>query len=576
MKKTGAWLARYALEQLGIKHTFGIPGVHNTELYDELNNSEMITPHLVTHEVSAAFMADAVTRTTSSLGTLVIVPAAGLTHAMSGIGEAYLDGIGMLVITGGINRSTGKQYQLHQIDQLELTKGITKAGFRIENHNEIVATLFRAHRIATSGKPGPVLVELPVDIQLFKGEVKHLPEFQPLSTSQAVSESLLNQAADLLKTAKKPAMFVGWGAKNARSEVLALAERFNMPIATTLQGLSVVPSDHPLHVGMSFGRHAVPAAEQAFADCDCLVAIGTCFSEIPTGSYGITVPEQLIHIDIDEAVFDQNYPAKVAICADAKQAVSQLNQLAEKLSIGAQHNQQIQNNIEQAKQAYQQEWRELATDRVNPAALFSQLDSALSQDCLFVVDDGNHTFLTAELMPFSQQRSFISPTDFNCMGYAVPAAIGAKIANPDRQVVSVVGDGAFMMTCMELVTANQHELGLVYFVFNDGELSQISQGQEIPYNRKTCTQLGKVDFSGIAQATGSHYLRINNNDEINDVVEQALSLMKTHKTVIVDVAIEYSKRTRFTQGVVKTNVERFPLQDKLRIVSRALTRKITG
>ena len=163
MKKTAAWLAVYAMEQLGIKFTFGIPGVHNTELYDELNNSKTVTPILVTHEGGAAFMADGVSRaSTDTIGALAIVPAAGLTHASSGIGEAFLDGIPMLVFTGGIRTDTGKRFQLHEIDQLEIAKPITKAAFRILRHEDVVSTIFEAYRIATSGEPGPVLIEIPV------------------------------------------------------------------------------------------------------------------------------------------------------------------------------------------------------------------------------------------------------------------------------------------------------------------------------------------------------------------------------------------------------------------------------
>jgi acetolactate synthase-1/2/3 large subunit len=180
MKKTGAALARFALEQLGVKYTFGIPGVHNTELYDELNSSESIQPVLVTHECGAAFMADAVSRTSDSIGTLVIVPAAGVTHAASGIGEAGLDGIPMLIISGGIHSESPYRYQLHDIDQHSLLAPITKATFRIAAHHEVIPTLYEAYRIATGGEPGPVFVELPYNIGNFLGEVDEMPAFEPI------------------------------------------------------------------------------------------------------------------------------------------------------------------------------------------------------------------------------------------------------------------------------------------------------------------------------------------------------------------------------------------------------------
>lgn len=177
MKKTGVALARHALEQLGVTHTFGIPGVHNTELYDELNSSTLIQPVLVAHECGAAFMADAVSRTSNSIGTLAIVPAAGVTHAASGIGEAGLDGIAMLIISGGIHSESGRRYQLHDIDQRSLLKPITKASFRIQSHAEVIPTFYEAYRIATAGEPGPVFIELPYNIGNFLGEVDEMPGF---------------------------------------------------------------------------------------------------------------------------------------------------------------------------------------------------------------------------------------------------------------------------------------------------------------------------------------------------------------------------------------------------------------
>ena len=215
MKKTAAWLAVHALEQLGVKYTFGIPGVQNTEFYDELNKSEKITPVLVTHEGSASFIADAVSRVSGTVGTLAIVPAAGLTHAASGIAEALLAGVPMLVITGGIRTDLGKRYQLHEIDQHAFMKPLTKATFLVTRHTDVVPTLYEAYRIATSGVPGPVFVELPVNLQLFPEEVGELPAYAPPAVPSLPAEADIERAADLLLAAKQPGLFVGWGAVDA-------------------------------------------------------------------------------------------------------------------------------------------------------------------------------------------------------------------------------------------------------------------------------------------------------------------------------------------------------------------------
>lgn len=191
------------------------------------------------------------------------------------------------------------------------------------------------------------------------------------------------------------------------------------------------------------------------------------------------------------------------------------------------------------------------------------------------MDDGNHTFLAAELWSVLRPRTFVSPTDFNCMGYCVPAAIGAKLANPERQVVSIDGDGAFLMAGLELLTATTQGAGVVIFVFHDGELSQISQGQQIPYNRKVCTVLGEIRLEGVATATGAHYVAIGNDDAIDNGIREALAVAATGQPVIADVRIDYGKRTRFTSGVVSTLLKRFPLGDRFRFIGRALLRRAT-
>ena len=576
MKKTGAALARFALEQLGVSHTFGIPGVHNTELYDELNASPHIQPVLVAHECGAAFMADAFSRTGQRIGTLVIVPAAGVTHAASGIGEAGLDGIPMLIISGGIHSENGRQYQLHDIDQHALLKPITKATFRILSHAEVIPTLYEAYRIATGGEPGPVFVELPYNIGNFLGEVEDMPLFQPAPPAAAADQQTLREMARQLVAARHPGLFLGWGAMAAQRELIELAEWLGAPVCTTLQGLSAFPANHPLHVGMGFGAYAVPAAEQAFAACDCLLAVGTRFSEIPTGSYSMPVPEQLLHIDINPQVFNANFPASLCLAGDAVLIIPAL--LGEvRALLGQPRSSSLPAQIARDKAAYLQQWLQHDSgSRVNPAVFCQALRAQLADDALVVADDGNHTFLLAELLPIHGPRGFISPSDFNAMGYCVPAVIGAKLANPQRQVVGVVGDGALRMTGLELVTASSLQLGVPLFVFNDGELSQIAQAQEIPYNRKTCTVLKPLKLAALAEATGAAFIRIESNAECAAGIAQAMQLAEAGQPVLVDVRIDYSKRTRFTEGVVKATLKRFTPRDKVRVIGRALWRRVTG
>ena len=498
----------------------------------------------------------------------------------------------MLVISGGVRSDSEFKYQLHDMDQHALLKPITKARFKIAHQNEILDTFYKAYEIAISGEPGPVFIEVPVNIQLYTASVEQPKTYEQFKAEQTSSsdkagtdQDQIESAATLLLEANSPGLFLGWGAVDVSKATMKIADLIGAPAATTLQGLSAFPANHPLHTGMSFGPAAVPAATKAFAKCDAMLAIGTRFGEIGTGSFGVTVPEKLIHIDINPNVFSANYPAQVTIEGDAKIIVPKLlNALEKRLENNAELIEKIAvrksgliKQISDDKANYREEWRKHDSgEQVNPVVFFDALRKKLSDDGFVVVDDGNHTFLTAELMPIHTPRSMISPTDFNCMGYAVPATISTKLMHPTKDVVGIIGDGAFLMTCMEITTAARNKLGALFVIFNDGELSQISQAQQVPYNRKTCTVLHTSRFEGIALATGAEYIRIDNNNEVTSSLDKAWLEAAKGKPVIIDVNIDYSKKTRFTKGIVGTNLKRLPLNMKIKMISRALVRKVTG
>ena len=574
MKKTGASLVRHALEQLGVRYTFGIPGVHNTEIYDELAASEQITPMLVTHEGGAAFMADAVSRCGDSIGTLLLVPAAGLTHAMSGIGEAFLDGIPMLVISGGTRTDTGRAYQLHQMDQQALLAPVTKAQFKCLAQADIVPMLYKAHWLATTGEPGPVYVEIPVNIQILKGQVNEIPPLIHAGPGELPPGQVIDAAAALLEGAGKVGIFVGWGARGARESLVRIADMLGAPVATSLQGLSAFPHEHPMHTGMGFGPASVPAAQHAFADIDAMLAVGVRFGEIATGSYGAVPPARLVHIDINPEVMGANFAAEVELVGDAAQIVPELEESLRRCLPKTRPRASLASRINTDKHKYQQQWINPDSESlVNPGRFFRALDKHAPEDAIIVADDGNHTFMTAELMPMSGQRSFISPTDFNCMGYCIPAAAGASLSNPDRLVCGIVGDGGLVMTGFEALTAVANDLGVVYFVFADGELSQIAQAQEVTLKRKTCTALPPLDISAFAQSTGAEFIDMDSDDDIEQAISSSFSLAANKKVVFVRVNIDYSKKTCFTTGAVKTNFGTFDTATKLRLAGRAIYRR---
>ena len=380
-----------------------------------------------------------------------------------------------------------------------------------------------------------------------------------------------------MQRAQRPGIFCGWGAVDATTELRQLAELLGAPVATTLQGLSSFPASHPLHAGFALGPAAVPASENAFRDCDCLLAVGTRFAEIPTGSFGYEPPANLIHVDINPRVFGANYRPAVALEGDARAVLAALIGSLGSVPGGADRARRVCEQIAADKRAYHDEW--LAHDskgRVNPARFFDALRNRLPDDAIVVADDGNHTFLVAELMPIHGPRGFFSPTDFNSMGYCIPAVIGAKLARPDRVVVGIAGDGAVRMTGLEMATAVAQKAGVVWFVFNDGELAQIAQAQQMPYNRKTCTVLPELDFEALARANCVGYQVMRNDDDIDRVIADSLAAAAIGQPMLVDVRIDYSKRTRFTEGVIRTNLKRFGLADQARLIGRALWRRVTG
>lgn len=576
MKKNGSQIAVEALEQIGVKYTFGIPGTHTTELYDALDRSDKITPILVAHEGGGSFMADAVSRTSNSIGCLTIVPAAGLTHALSGIGEAFLDGIPMLVIVGGIRRDTGKHYQLHQMDMLPIARGVTKAQYLIKSHDTIASTIYEAYQTAISGEPGPVFIEFPVEIMMFSKDVERVADYNLPTLIPTPNAEAINRAVEILATAKNPMMYLGYGARDAQKYSLKIAEKLNAPVTVTLQGKSVFPNTHPLFASCFIGASGKPSSQYALRHHDALLTVGARFSEIATGSYGLDNPKNLIHVDINKEVFDKNYKSQVNIEGDATEVLKAIWEKLKDKNI-QNENGNMPAKIAELNKKYDDEWLvSKRDDIVSPGWFFKTLNEKINEDAIVALDDGKHTFLAAELLHTHKPGHLICPTDFNCMGYCIPAAIGAKLANPDKTVIGIVGDGAAQMTGLELITATNYELAPIIFVFNDGELGQIAQFQKVPLKHKVCTVIGKFNFEGLALATGCEFLRMDSDHQIEEVMDKALELSKGKRPILVDVRIDYSKKTMLTKGVLKTNLARFPLSEKLRFLGRMVKRHTIG
>ncbi|MHB0968400.1 MAG: thiamine pyrophosphate-binding protein [Thermoanaerobaculia bacterium] len=566
---TGATLVVRALEDEGIRLAFGIPGTHNIELYDVLATSKVVRTVLVTDEQSASFMADAAWRASGVMACVNVVPGAGLTHAMSGIAEAFMDAIPMLVLGCGIRRDTGMAYQLHDVDQAAMVRAVTKGTFRPESGDEIYATIRRACRLARDGRPGPVFVEIPANFYLIAHrDSKEWRE--ELDGRTPVSDAQIARAAELLKRARRVMIYAGLGAAGA--DLVRLAEVLEAPVSTTFQGKGAFPESHPLAVWPGFGASAPPFARAVAASCDTTLAIGCRFGEVATGSYGAPPPGKLIHIDIDPAVPGRNYPAEVAITGDAADVVARLLALLEPRSPDA----VLREAIRVGREGAAREIACASKDGVSPGLLLGALQRRFGPETIFTADSGNGTFIAVEALTLDRPGRLLAPVDYSCMGYAVPAAIGAKLASPNAPVVALAGDGAFLMTGLELLTAANEQVATAVFVLRDRELAQIAQFQSVAYARKASSVLPDYDLESICRGVGVDCLKLDDDASIETVVGQAADFVAAGEPVVVDVAIDYSRKTFFTRGVVRTNLGRLPWRDRLRFVGRALVRKVTG
>lgn len=577
MKLNGAQLIVRALEAEGITHGFGIPGTHNIELYDALAESETFESILVTDEQSASFMADGYARASGKLAVVNVVPGAGLTHAMSGIAEAYMDCVPMLVLACGIRQDTGAAYQLHDIDQVSVARPVVKKIYQPRTHKELYRMIREASRVALSAPAGPTLVEVPVNLYLFTDDVQpsdlefHFSEFLP-----RVDTAQIEKIARLVNESESVAIYAGSGAQHAGIALLDLAEKIDAVVYTTISGKGVFPEDHPRFVWNVMGPASPKALRGIENELDCLIAVGCRFGEVATASYGNKPPEKLVHIDIDASVFHKNFPAALTLQADAREALEALA-VSDVLQKKPAKTQRLV-DLAHARDDVRKEQGVVAKDshKVSPHVFLEALQNTFGPEAAYVVDSGNGMFIAMEHLRLTRSHSYLGPVDYSCMGYSVPAAIGAKLACPHRPVVGLIGDGAFLMTGMELVTAANYGVPACFFILRDGELSQIAQFQRKSLNRETLTNLFELNFGHLAKAVGMDYLALQTNQDIAGVLNEALSLTSKGKPVLIEVNIDYSQSTYFSTGVIKTNFLRFPWKDRFRLVGRVVKRKAAG
>ena len=573
MKTRAAKEIARALIDEGVRYAFGIPGTHNIELYDVLAGAEGIETVLVTSEVAGAFVADGFSRSSDEVGVINVVPGAGVTYSLSGIAEAWMDNVPMVVIASGIRTDTGKAFQLHAIDQLAILRPVTKSAVRVERAEEIYPAIRHAFQIARRGAPGPAAVEIPAQFLLERQEIGEVG-FEPEPELGLVPEQeLVERAAAMLASAQAPAIYLGKGAAGAADLLVPLAEQLGAPVATSFGGKGVFPESHPLWLWPGFGRQAPGFVRRIMETCDCLLAIGCRFGEVTTGAYGFETPEALIHVDIEPEVFNRNFAAGLAVAGDARLFVEGLGKLIE----GRRPWERLASEIEDGHAKVVERWeRRASKDRVSPYALFTSLQENCREDAIFTTDSGNGTFLAMEHLRLEAPGRFLAPTDFSCMGYSVPAAVGACFANPGRDVVALPGDGAFLMTGMELITASAYSASPLVCVLRDGTLSQIAQFQKMMVNRVSSSVLPDYDLEGFASTTGCRYFRIIRDSELDSVLPAALELTRNGTPALVEVVIDYSQKTYFTKGVVKNVFSHLPWGDRVANITRAVGRRLVG
>jgi len=569
MALSGGAIVVRALEDEGVPFAFGIPGTHNIELYDALAGSGTVRPVLVTDEQSASFMADGVWRASGRMACANVVPGAGLTHALSGIAEAFLDQVPMLVLGCGVRQDTGRVFQLHDVDQAAIVAPVVKGTFRPLSGEEIYPAIRSACALARWAPYGPVFVEVPANLYLATHSVT-----LPRTGSEPVAEAgpdptLVDRAADLLRGARAPLVYAGAGAAGAVDELRRLVELLEAPVSTTIQGKGVFPEDHPLFLWPGFGEAAPRFVRDVVAERDLTLAIGCRFAEVGTGSYGLEPPGRLVHVDVDPDVLGRNYPADVPIVSDAK---AFLTMVLDRLSgQGRPRDERLRATLLTGHaEVWAEGRRDTGGSRVTPAHLRSAAQPILGPDAIFTADSG------MECLRLRGPGRLLAPVDYSCMGYAVPAAIGARLARPDVPVLALAGDGAFLMTGLELLTAAREGAGVLVLLLRDGELAQIAQFQATATNRKVASEVHGYRASELARGMGIPFLALDDDEHVEPVLVEAHRIAASGSPVLVEVAIDYSNRTYFTRGVISANLHRLPLREQARFIGRALVRRLTG
>lgn len=532
MKLNGSEILMECLLEQGVDTVFGYPGGTVLNIYDALYKySDRIHHVLTAHEQGASHAADGYSRTTGKVGVCIATSGPGATNLVTGIATAYMDSIPMVAITGNVATGLLGRDSFQEIDITGVTIPITKHNFLVKDVEQLADTVRLAFEIAMSGRPGPVLVDIPKDVSAAMAEYTPAPAAMKRPIAPPKQERL-DRTVEILKEAKRPLLYIGGGviAAGAANHVRALAEKLDIPVCASLMGLGGFPADHPLWLGM-VGMHGTKAANCATRDCDALIVCGARFSDRVAGNpNSFAAGAKIIHLDVDHAEFDKNVMTTVRLAGDLKETLTVI-----KDSLDEQKHPEWLAACNDNKVI----WPAISSDPeapLDPSAILRTLRELTERDTVLVTDVGQHQMWSAQNLTFKTPRRFVSSGGLGTMGFGLGAAIGAAFGTKERSVL-ITGDGSFGMNLNELATAVKYNIPIVILIMNNGVLGMVRQWQTLFYNKHYSNSVleRKTDFCSLARAFGADGEMVSTPEELDKALSRAFD---TDGPYVVDCRID--------------------------------------